>query len=164
MSRGHRKVDQQHRRAPAQRHHLGQLAGLQQQVRRRRGGHDDVGALEHVWQLVEADAAPAVALGQAHRPVSPPGGHEHRPAAAVGQRAGGQLAGLPGADDHHLATLERAQALLGQRDRHRREAELALADRRLGAHALARRQRRLEQMVGQRTDGVLGQRTRRRRA
>ncbi len=44
----HREVDQQHRPPVARGHHLGQLARLDQQVRRGGRGDDDVGALERL--------------------------------------------------------------------------------------------------------------------
>ena len=60
----HGEVDQQHRPPVARAHHLRELARLEQQMRRGGRGDDDVGALERLGQLVEADAAPAVALAR----------------------------------------------------------------------------------------------------
>ena len=160
----HREVDQQHRPPLARVHHLRELACLEQQVRRGGRRDDDVGPLERLGQLVEGDAGAAVAAREADRAVAPAVGDEHGPHAAVGERARGQLARLAGPDDHHLAAVERAELLPGERDRDRGQAQLALADRRLGADALAGRERGLEQLVGERPGRLLGRAPCRRRA
>ena len=54
---------------------------------------------------------------------------------------GGQLARLAGADDHHLAVAQVADDVAREVDGDAGDADPALADRRLGAHALAGLQR-----------------------
>ena len=49
-----REVDQQHRPTAALAHHLGELADLEQQVRRGGRGDDDVGLQQRLRELVEA--------------------------------------------------------------------------------------------------------------
>ena len=62
----------------------------------------------------------------------------------------GQLGRLAGADDQHVAVGEVAVGVQREVDGDRGDAVAALADRRLGAHALARLERRAEELVGQR--------------
>ena len=84
---------------------------LEQEVRRRGRGDDDVGALERLGQLVEAGRSRRRSAGPA-RSRGPAGGSRRtRPRAAVGERPGGQLAGLAGADDHDLAAAQVAEPL-----------------------------------------------------
>ena len=155
MSRGTARSISSSGRPSRRAHHVCDLLGLEQQVRRGGGGDDDVGALERLGQLVEADAGAAVAAGQAQRAIAPAVGHEHRARAAVGQRAGGQLARLAGADDRPRArpasspSCSRASATATPE-----RLSAPLADGGLGAHALAGGQRRPEQAVGQRPDGL----------
>ena len=93
----------------------------------------------------------AEALRQAERPVGVAVGHEDRAGALVGQRPGGELAGLARADDHDVALGRGRRARSGARsDRNRRHAHAAGADRRLGPHPLAGRQRGREQAVAER--------------
>ena len=63
-------------------------------MRRRGRGDDDVGPGELARQRVEADRLAVKAPRQAERPVATAVGDEHRLGAAVGERAGGQLARL----------------------------------------------------------------------
>ena len=47
-------------------------------MRRGGGGDDDVGLQQRLGQLVERQLVPAVAAGQAERPIAPAVGDEHR--------------------------------------------------------------------------------------
>ena len=102
-------------------------------------------------QAVEADDRATEALRQAERAVGVAVGDEDRARALVGERARGQLAGLACAEDHHVAFRQRAEHAQREVDRDRGDAHAARADLRLRAHALARRQRRREQAIGQRS-------------
>ena len=77
------------------------------------------------------------------------------PAPLLGERARGQLARLARAEDHDVALLRGRRARCSARstatDGH---AHAAGADRGLGAHALAGRQRGREQAVGERAGGA----------
>ena len=77
-------------------------------------------------------------------------GDEHGAHALGGERLGGQLARLPGADDHDVAVLEVAHDVGGEVHGDGRDAGPAAGDRGLRAHALAGRQRGGEQAVGHR--------------
>src|SRR5207302_2535634 len=114
-------------------------------------------AFERRGQLLEIDALAAVAAREAERAVTPPAGHENGERAALRESARGQLTGLAGADDHHRPPGEAAELLLSELDRDRREAQPPLRDGGLGAHPLARRKRRLEQVVGERPGELLSQ-------
>src|SRR5262249_51184861 len=83
----HGDVDEQQRRPAAARHHLLQLVALDDVVGRVGGGDDDVGALELLGQLLEADRVAVEALGKADRAV----------VVAVGDEDGGDAAGDKGA-------------------------------------------------------------------
>ena len=63
---------------------------------------------------------------------------------------GRELADPAGADQQHAATLEVAEHLRRERGRRGRDRRRALADRGLGAHALADRERLPEDAVEQR--------------
>ena len=67
-------------------------------------GDDDVGCLELGGKVLEADGAAAEALGEAERAVVAAVGDEHGLDTARGQRPGGQLGGLAGADQQNVAT------------------------------------------------------------
>jgi hypothetical protein len=65
----HGDVDQQQRAAAADRHHLRDVVALDDVVRRVGRRDDDVGRLELLRQLLEADRVAAEALGEADRAV-----------------------------------------------------------------------------------------------
>ena len=158
MSRGTARSINSSGRSVALPHDLLQLLRLHQQVRRRGGGDDDVGARERVGELVEAHRIAAEPPREADRAVLAARGDERDPRAAVSERASGQLAHLAGADDDPLAAGQVAEQLAGEHHADGREAQLALADRRLGAHPLAGGERGLEQVVGERSDGLARER------
>jgi hypothetical protein len=133
-------------------------ARLQQQVRGRGGGHDDVRGHQGLRQLVERDRGAVVAARQADRAIAAAIGHEHGGGPAVGQRTARELARLAGADDDHAPAPQVTQMLAGEGHGGAGQAQLPLADRRLGAHPLARGQRGPEQAVGERAGRVPGQR------
>ena len=136
-----------------------ELLGADDRVRRRRRGDDDVGLEQALGQLVERDDRAAEALGERARAVGVAVGDEDRRDALVGQRLGGQLARLAGADDHD------ARARRGRRRPRAARSTATVetlarprADPGLGAHALAGLQRGGEQAVGQRPGRAGGQR------
>ena len=103
----HRDVDQQQRPGgfpiiPSV-EHLRELVTADDRVRGRGGGDDDVGARQLLGQPVEADHGAAEALREAARAVGVAIGDEDRAGPPVGKRLRGQLAGVAGAEDHHVA-------------------------------------------------------------
>ena len=105
------EVDQQQRPPVRARHHLLQLVALDHVVGRVGRGDDDVGALQLLGQLLEADGAAAEALGQPDRAVVAAVGDEDRLDAPRGERARGQLGGLAGADHQHAAARSRSPSV-----------------------------------------------------
>ena len=67
---------------------------------------------------------------------------------------GGELSHLAGAEHQHGSALQRAEDLLRERDRCVADRHRALGQRRLRAYALARRERRVKQLVEQRAGGA----------
>ncbi len=106
---------------------------------------------QRLGQAVEPHDRAAEAVGDAERAVGVAVCHEHRARALVGERLGGQLAGLPGTDDHDVALLQRAEHAGREVHGDRGDAHAALADLGFAAHALAGGQRRGEESVGQRS-------------
>ena len=121
-------------------------------------GDDDVGRLELLGQLLEADGAAAEALGQADRAVVVAVGDEDGVDAAGGQRPGDQLGGLAGADDQHAALGEVAERAPRQLDRDRGDRDALLADRGLLAGPPAGGERAAEEAVEDRPGRALDQR------
>ena len=103
-------------------------------------------------------ARAAEALGQPDRPVVAAVGDEDGLDAAGGERAGGQLRGLAGADQQHPALGQVAEAALGELDGDRGDRDAALADRGLGPRALAGGQGAAEEAVQDRAGRALDQR------
>ena len=101
-------------------------------------------------QRVERARRAAELRRQRDRAVAPPVRDEHRRHAVRVEGARGLLGRVAGADDHDVPPLQPAERGAGGVDRHRRHRRVTLGDRRLRAHALAGRQRRAEQPVGQR--------------
>ena len=114
--------------------------------------------IELVGQFVQADDRAAEALREAERAVGVAVGDEDRAGALLGERARGQLAGLARAEDHHVPVLEAAEHAQREIDGDGGNAHATGADAGLRAHALAGRQRRREQAVGQRAGGVCAHR------
>ena len=83
-----REVDQQHRPPAPVAHHGGDVVDLEQQVRRRGRGDDDVGLQQRIGELVEAQRGAAVAAREAQRAIAPAVRHEHRAGAAGGTAPG----------------------------------------------------------------------------
>ena len=150
----HREVDEQQRPPAARGHHLADLLGAEQRVRRGGGGDHDVGPLELAGQRVEGARGAAEALGERDRALAAAVGHEHRGHALVVQRLGGELGGLARADDHDVAVGEVAERVARGVDRDGGDRGAAGRDRGLGAHALAGRQRGAEELVGHRPGGA----------
>ena len=112
-------------------------------------------ARELLGESLEPDDRTAEALGEAERAVGVPVGDEDRARALVGERAGRELAHLARPEDHHVAVAEVLQQAEREVHRDRWHAHAAGTDLRLGAHALARRQRGGEQTVGECPRGSL---------
>ena len=97
----HRDVDE-HERPPTTRAHDDlEPFRLDDRVRRGGRGDDDVGVLQPRGQRVQRADLATEALGQRSRAVGVAVGDEDRAHALVGQRPGGQLGSLAGADDDH---------------------------------------------------------------
>ena len=110
-------------------------------------------------QLVEADRLAAEALGEADRAVVAAVGDEDGLDAARGERLGGQLGRLAGADHEHAAAGEVAERALRELDRDRgdarrrpRRSAVSVAD------PLAGRERAAEEAVEDRPGGALDER------
>ena len=148
MSRGTAMSISSSGRASRLRHHLLELVALDDVVGRVGRGDDDVGLVELLGQLLEADRLAAEALGEADRAVVVAVGDEDGVDAAGDQRPGDELGGLAGADHQHAALGEVAERAPGELDRDRGDRDALLADpglrrgRRLPA-ASAPRKRRL---------------------
>jgi hypothetical protein len=106
---------------------------------------------------VQGGHTAAEALGQRQRPIGAAVGDEDRADALVGQRAGGQLARLAGADDDD-ARSARSPTTSRARSTATVETLVRLAPIRSRAHALAGLQRRAEEAVRQRAGRARGQR------
>ena len=116
-------------------------------VRRRGGADDDVGGGQVPFEVLEGHGAAADPVGQLLRGVERAVGDEDGLDAVRLEVRGGELAGLAGAHDEHGVVLELAEHLEGQLDGRGADAHGALADGRLGAHALAHFERVPEQAV-----------------
>ena len=112
-----------------------------------------------VGKLVEADRLAAEAAGEPDRAVVAAVGDEDGLDAAGGERPRGQLGGLAGADQQHAAAKRgRPERAPGELDGGGGNGDAALADPRLGAHALAGRERAAEEAVEDRAGRALDQR------
>ena len=109
-------------------------------------------------QRVEGARGAAEALREGDRAVAAAVGHEHRRDAVRGEGARDLLGVLARADQHHVALGEIAERGPRGLDRHRGDGGVAGGDRGLGPHALARGQRRAEELVGHRPRRVRAQR------
>ncbi len=116
-------------------------------VRRRGGADDDVGGGQVPFEVLEGHGAAADPVGQLLRGAERAVGDEDVLDAVRLEVRGGELAGLAGAHDEHGVVLELAEHLEGQLDGRGAHAHRALADGRLGAHALADFERVPEQAV-----------------
>ena len=143
--------------ALAGRHHLGEAVALDDVVGGVGRGDDDVGLLELLGQLLEADRLAVEALGEADRAVVVAVGDEDGGDAAGDQRPGDELGGLAGADDEHPALGEVAERAPRQLDRDRGDREALLADLGLLADAAAGGERAAEEAVEDRPGGALDQ-------
>ena len=152
-----REVDQQQRAPVAGLHDLGERLAVDDRVRRARRGDDDVGGDHLLGELVEAHGAAVEAVGEADRAVVVAVGDEDRLDALGGERAGGQLRGLAGADDEHAAVLEVADRPLRELDRDRGDRHRPLRDPGLRAGALAGPERGAEDPVEDRAGRALDQ-------
>ena len=146
----HGDVDQQQRPAAALGHHQRQLLAAHDRVRRGGRGDDDVGLQQLLREFVQADDRATEALREAERAVGVTVGDEDRADALVCERLRGQLARLTRAEQHHAPLGQVAEHVLGEVHGHRGHGHARGADAGLRAHALARRQGRCEQAVGQR--------------
>ena len=139
-------------------HHLGEVVALDDVVGRVGRGDDDVGGLELLRQLLEADGAAVEALGEADRAVVVAVGDEDGADAAGDQGAGDQLGGLAGADHQHAAVGEVAEGAARQLDRDRGDRDALLADPGLLAGAAAGGEGAAEEAVEDRPGAALDQR------
>ena len=103
-------------------------------------------------------ALPPKRCGERDRAVVAAVGDEDGVRAAGGERAGGELGGLAGADQQHAARREVAEVALGELDGDRGDRDALLADGGLGAGPLAGRERAAEHPVEDRAGGALDQR------
>ena len=142
---------------PRGRHHLLEVVALDDVVRRVGRRDDDVGPLELLGQLLEADRVAVEALGEPDRAVVMAVGDEDGGDAAGDQGAGEQLGGLAGADDEHAAVAEVAERAPRQLDRDRGDRDVLLADPGLIAGAAAGGEGAAEEAVEDRPGAALDQ-------
>ena len=102
-------------------------------------------------------ASPPKRCGQGDRALVAAVGDEDGVRAAGGQRPGGELGRLTGADQQYTARREVAQVALGELDGDRGDRDTLLPDGRLGAGPLARGERATEHPVEDRAGGALDQ-------
>ena len=111
------------------------------------GGDDDVGVAERGGHLVPRHGASADRCRQRLGVRGGAAGDRDLADALRAQVLRGERADLAGADDEHAPALETAEDLARQRDRRKADRHGALAERRLGAHALADVERPVEQLA-----------------
>jgi hypothetical protein len=101
----------------------------------RRARHDDVGAHERPLELLPRTRRPTEIDGELLGPLGA-SVHHLELGPLFDEELGGGFGHLAGAEQERSATLEIAEDLAREIDRHARHRDLARADRGLGAHAL----------------------------
>ena len=111
--------------------------------RRRRGAEQQVHVGERVPGLVVVHRRRAVLRGERLRALEGAVRHDGRAHALLLQRRQRELGHLSGAEHHRAPAGERAEDLLGELHRRGADAQRAVPERRLAAHAAARRAARV---------------------
>ena len=153
----HREVDEDDRPVgPADSITRAARARIDEDARRRRRGPDDVGMPQDVFEVGQRPDARR--RGVRDRSCPRLAAIDDRQAAGVeaGDMAGDAAGRLARADDREVETGQRRAGPLDQLHRGRRHRDGAFGNRRLGPHACAGGQRRLEDAVQQRPGAATG--------